>query len=95
MERVYTNREEAACEWYLRGFFDDGTPLGSGKNTECRIDSIAQSRAVISGSADLARASRAMSAVEQQLVRREDGLVARGRGSNGSSGFACAGRRYG
>ena len=62
-------------EWYLRGFFDDGTPLGSGKNTECRIDSIAQSWAVISGAADRVRASRALSAVEQQLVRREDGLV--------------------
>jgi cyclic beta-1,2-glucan synthetase len=68
-------REAWDGEWYLRGFFDDGTPLGSAKNTECRIDSIAQSWAVISGAADRTRASRAMSAVEEHLVRREDGLV--------------------
>src|SRR5688572_29646049 len=29
-------------EWYRRGYFDDGTPLGSSTNDECRIDSIAQ-----------------------------------------------------
>ena len=36
-------------EWYLRAFFDDGTPLGSASNPECRIDSIAQSWSVLSG----------------------------------------------
>ena len=36
-------------DWYRRGYFDDGTPLGSSKNDECRIDSIAQSWSVISG----------------------------------------------
>ncbi|HWJ41407.1 MAG TPA: protein ndvB, partial [Candidatus Limnocylindrales bacterium] len=35
--------------WYRRGYFDDGTPLGSSGNLECRIDSIAQSWSVISG----------------------------------------------
>ena len=30
-------------DWYRRGYFDDGTPLGSAPNAECRIDSIAQS----------------------------------------------------
>src|SRR5690606_36943531 len=30
-------------EWYRRAWFDDGTPLGSAGNTECRIDSISQS----------------------------------------------------
>jgi len=62
-------------DWYRRAFFDDGTPLGSASNTECRIDSIAQSWAVISGAADPARAARAMAAVDEQLVRRADGLV--------------------
>jgi len=61
--------------WYRRAWFDDGTPLGSAANTECRIDSIAQSWAVISGAADPARAARAMAAVEEHLVRRGDGLV--------------------
>jgi len=62
-------------DWYRRGFFDDGTPLGSAGSAECRIDSIAQSWAVISGAADKARAARAMAAVEEFLVRPGDGLV--------------------
>ena len=39
-------------DWYRRAYFDDGTPLGSAQNEECRIDSIAQSWGVISGAAD-------------------------------------------
>ncbi len=62
-------------EWYRRAYFDDGTPLGSAGNAECRIDSIAQSWAVISGAAEHGRASRAMAAVDSQLVRRPEGLV--------------------
>ena len=62
-------------EWYRRAYFDDGTPLGSAMNTECRIDSIAQSWGVISGAAEPARGARAMAAVEKYLVRRGDGLV--------------------
>lgn len=61
--------------WYRRGWFDDGTPLGSAAGAECRIDSIAQSWAVLSGAADPGRARRAMEALDEQLVRRDDGLV--------------------
>src|SRR5262249_15352479 len=57
-------------DWYRRAYFDDGTPLGSAENPECRIDSIAQSWAVLSGAADPGRAARAMSAVEEYLVHR-------------------------
>ena len=62
-------------DWYRRGYFDDGTPLGSASSSECRIDSIAQSWAVISGAAEPARAACAMAAVEEYLVRRGDGLI--------------------
>ena len=62
-------------DWYRRAYFDDGTPLGSAQNDECRIDSIVQSWGVISGAADPHRAARAMSAVEEYLIRRGDGLV--------------------
>jgi cyclic beta-1,2-glucan synthetase len=62
-------------DWYRRAYFDDGTPLGSAQNDECRIDSIAQTWGVISGVADAHRAQRAMAAVEQYLVRRGDGLI--------------------
>ena len=62
-------------DWYRRGYFDDGTPLGSASSAECRIDSIAQSWSVISGAADSGRASRAMVNVDNQLVQQEAGLV--------------------
>jgi cyclic beta-1,2-glucan synthetase len=68
-------REAWDGDWYRRAYFDDGTPLGSVQNDECRIDSIAQSWGVISGGAMPTRAARAMAAVEEYLVHRGDGLV--------------------
>jgi len=68
-------REAWDGEWYRRAYFDDGTPLGSAGNAECRIDSIAQSWGVISGAAERGRGARAMAAVEKYLVRRPEGLV--------------------
>ena len=68
-------REAWDGDWYRRAWFDDGTPLGSAANAECRIDSIAQSWGVISGAADPERGARAMAAVDEHLVRRGDGLV--------------------
>jgi cyclic beta-1,2-glucan synthetase len=68
-------REAWDGDWYRRAYFDDGTPLGSATNAECRIDSIAQSWGVITGAADPARGARAMAAVEEYLVRRGDGLI--------------------
>ncbi|MGH9883496.1 MAG: GH36-type glycosyl hydrolase domain-containing protein [Pyrinomonadaceae bacterium] len=62
-------------DWYRRAYFDDGTPLGSAQNEECRIDSIVQSWGVISGVAEHYRQVRAMAAVEEYLIRRGDGLV--------------------
>ena len=57
-------------DWYRRGYYDDGSPLGSAQNDECKIDSIAQTWAVLSGAAPAARAERAMDAVRTHLVRR-------------------------
>ncbi len=62
-------------EWYKRAYFDDGTPLGSKENKECRIDAISQSWAVLSGSADAKRAGMAMSSLETHLVRKELKLI--------------------
>src|SRR5579859_2097014 len=62
-------------DWYRRGYFDDGTPLGSSAGAECRIDSIAQSWSVISGAANRDRAARAMASVDSQLVQNASGLV--------------------
>ncbi len=56
-------------EWYRRGYFDDGSPLGSKQNQECSIDAIAQSWAVIAGVGDRERAAQAVAASEARLVR--------------------------
>jgi cellobiose phosphorylase len=61
--------------WYLRAYFDDGTPLGSAQNDECQIDAIPQAWAVISGVANETRAQSAMGAVERRLVRVADKLI--------------------
>ena len=73
--RTSLERDGWDGDWYRRGFFDDGTPLGSARNEECRIDAIAQSWGVLSGAARPDRARRAMAAVEEHLVKRGDGLV--------------------
>lgn len=61
--------------WYRRAYYDDGTPLGSAENSECRIDAIAQSWAVLSGAAEPARARQAMDAVIEYLVREDERLL--------------------
>ena len=62
-------------EWYRRGFFDDGTPLGSAASDECRIDAIAQSWGVISGAAQPQRAETAMQSLETHLLRKDPPLA--------------------
>jgi cyclic beta-1,2-glucan synthetase len=61
--------------WYRRAFFDDGTPLGSTANRECRIDSIAQSWAVLSGAAERARARQAVDSALAMLRDDKNRLV--------------------
>jgi cyclic beta-1,2-glucan synthetase len=73
--RKSLEREAWDGNWYRRGYFDDGTALGSAGSTECRIDSIAQSWSVISQAADPARALQAMAAVESNLILRQAGLA--------------------
>jgi cyclic beta-1,2-glucan synthetase len=61
--------------WYRRAYFDDGTPLGSAQNEECRIDSIAQSWSVICGAGDPVRQDLAMHSLEERLVREDARLL--------------------
>ena len=75
-ERLSTMLELAwDGEWYRRAYFDDGTPLGSAQNDEGRIDSVAQTWAVLSGAAPRERAERAMDAVRAHLVRRASQVI--------------------
>jgi cellobiose phosphorylase len=60
---------------YLRAFYDDGSKMGSHENIECQIDSIAQSWAVLSGTASLDRAAQAMESVNKQLVKQADQMI--------------------
>lgn len=62
-------------DWYRRAWFDDGSPLGSAENMECRVDSIPQSWSVLSGAGDARRTSDAMNAVDRELVRHDSGLI--------------------
>ncbi|WP_245622545.1 GH36-type glycosyl hydrolase domain-containing protein [Pseudoxanthomonas dokdonensis] len=62
-------------EWYRRAWFDDGTPVGSHLSDECRIDSISQSWAVLSGAGDPQRVRTAMASLDKYLVKRDAGLI--------------------
>jgi cellobiose phosphorylase len=62
-------------DWYRRAYFDDGSPLGSAENLECRIDSISQSWSVLSGAGNVERSRTAMEAVNRLLVRRDHNLI--------------------
>jgi cyclic beta-1,2-glucan synthetase len=62
-------------DWYRRAYFDDGSPLGSMANSECRIDSISQSWSVLSGCGDAERSRLAMEAADQRLVHRDQRLI--------------------
>ena len=75
--RLHNALEQHAWDgaWYLRAFYDDGTPLGAAQSDECRIDSLTQSWAVISGAGDPERARQAMAAVDEHLIDRQAGLI--------------------
>ena len=62
-------------EWYRRGYYDDGSPLGSAQNDECKIDSIAQTWAVLSRAVPRRYAEQAMDAVRTHLLRRSSGIL--------------------
>jgi cyclic beta-1,2-glucan synthetase len=61
--------------WYRRAYFDDGSPLGSASNDECRIDSIAQSWSVISGAGDPERRATAMASLHEHLADEQARLI--------------------
>jgi cyclic beta-1,2-glucan synthetase len=76
-ERLHKAVEEHAWDgqWYRRAYFDDGSPLGSASCVECKIDSLAQTWAVISGKADEKRAREAMASVERLLIKDRERLI--------------------
>ena len=76
VRRLATKLEQSwDGEWYRRGYYDAGTPLGSAQNNECSIDSISQSWAVLSGAVPLRFAERAMDSVRTLLVARGPNIL--------------------
>jgi len=77
IQQLTENIEKHAWDgsWYRRAYYDDGTPLGSIENSECQIDSIAQSWAAISGFGKISRVSDAMLALERYLWDREESIL--------------------
>lgn len=61
--------------WFRRGYYDDGTALGSNTCEECRIDSIAQSWAALVPGADREKARRAVHSALEELFDRSAGVV--------------------
>jgi len=62
-------------QWYRRATYDDGHWLGSKESEACRIDSIAQSWAVLSGAAEPHRAALAMRSLERELILHDEQLA--------------------
>jgi cyclic beta-1,2-glucan synthetase len=77
LERLKHSLEHEAWDgqWYRRAFFDDGTPVGSNSSDECKIDSISQSWAILSGAGDKDRALQAMQSVDKHLINWEDKII--------------------
>ncbi len=63
-------------DWYRRGYYDDGTPLGSRDSEECQIDTVAQSWSVLAAATNPQHAAQAMASVDRLLVDRQH-LIAR------------------
>ncbi|MFP5040939.1 GH36-type glycosyl hydrolase domain-containing protein [Parasediminibacterium sp. JCM 36343] len=76
-KKLQSNIEQNAWDgnWYKRAFFDDGTPLGSVINDECKIDSIAQSWSVLSKAGNEQHSMIAMKSAAKYLVRKEQGFI--------------------
>jgi len=72
-KNIYANAWDG--NWYIRAFFDDGTPLGSSRNEECKIDSISQSWSVISGAGDAERTRTALGSLNKYLVKRDAKII--------------------
>lgn len=61
--------------WYMRAFDDEGAPWGSSRNTECRIDLIAQAWSVLSGLPVNDRMRTALKSAGRELVDPQTRLI--------------------
>ncbi len=61
--------------WYRRGYFDDGTPLGASGNDQCAIDSLAQSFSAFVSGSNAQHSRQAIRAAVDALYDPEGGIV--------------------
>jgi cyclic beta-1,2-glucan synthetase len=61
--------------WYRRGWFDDGSILGTHTDSECRIDLIVQAWAVLTGATEADRARLALDSAWRELHDRDAHLL--------------------
>jgi cyclic beta-1,2-glucan synthetase len=62
-------------QWYLRAYYPDGSPLGSSRDTECKIDSLSQSWAVLSGAGDFEINKIALNSAYELLIDKKFSLI--------------------
>jgi len=76
-EKLKTNLNQHGWDgnWYRRAYFDDGTPLGSHQNPECKIDSIAQSWSILSGAGGPDKKQTALQSLAEHLIRPKEGVI--------------------
>ena len=73
--KVTLNEKGWDGAWYLRAFYDDGTPIGSSLTEECKIDAISQAWSIFSGVASDERGKQSLQAVEQHLISEEGRFI--------------------
>ena len=69
------NKKTWDGSYYLRAFFDNGDPLGSSENNECKIDLISQSFSILSEVAPKERVEKVINSVEDELVDRDNKII--------------------
>lgn len=62
-------------KWYLRAYFDDGKPLGSSKNKECKIDLIPQAWSILTDIIEEDRIKPLINEVDERLVDNENKII--------------------
>jgi len=80
LDRAKKYREAVSLHCYdkdrfVRGFFADGTPFGSSKNVDCKVDLLPQSFAAIAGGFDDVNVKTALETAEKYLVDRKNGII--------------------
>lgn len=61
--------------WFLRAFYDDGSPMGSRLSTECQIDLISQAWSILTDVATPEQKVSVMRETDARLVNREHEII--------------------